>query len=149
MNKKLLQCLVLFLGTLATKAGHAQNLRLNPESLTFVYQDYSGETRFRCQQRLENELSQDWIVECHNEIGEVKKAYRVHLWVTRYERKVQPKVSFEILYWLTDLLKMSVAKTSTGSTTWVNLKEPSDLHSLSLSQSVDLDTAGLYLDIVL
>ncbi len=125
----------------------AQNFRPLPENMKFEYQDFEGTTRYKCSHSLENALSQDFLVDCHDELGAVKRRYRVHLWVTAYHRQISPKLSFEILYWLSDLSNNVVE--GSGTTTWVNLKDAANLHSLYLSQSVDKNSAGLNLEILI
>jgi hypothetical protein len=124
-------------------SGWQAGAALDLKKLKFTYQSFDGETVLPCKAFIENELGQDLVVKCQD--GSTVKKYSVHLWVTRYTRPREPRTSFEILYWVTD--RIDPKRPSTSSTQWVNLKNESDLHSLVLSQGVDGDLAGLYLEI--
>jgi hypothetical protein len=131
----------------------AQNYDLKPEQLTFTYRSFEGGEDLKCTQELESEASQDWSVVCKSSAesknGEASKTslrtYRVHLWLTAYTHPQPPRLSYEILYWVTDLTNRKTE--SAGSTTWFHLRDPSALDSLEIRQSVENDTAGLYLEI--
>jgi hypothetical protein len=145
MFQKILSLSIFVSTFIFASEARAQNFRLTPENLKFEYISFDSEIRYHCQHKLENAASQDWLVECRDDFGSLQKQYRVHLWVTGYHRAVAPKLSYEILYWLSDLMQQPA--TGHGSTTWLNLKEGGELHSISVNQSVDGNVAGLYLDI--
>ncbi len=119
------------------------NLPLKADTLTFSYEPFENGTILTCTHSLEDANAQDWNVTCKNAAGNTEKSYRVHLWVTSYERTSVPKLSYELLYWVTD----KKSGESAGSTTWLHLKDASSLYGLDVRQSVDADTAGLYLKI--
>ena len=121
----------------------AENISITPDRLKFSYQSYDGDLNIQCTHKLENELSQDWRVYCSN--NNLKREYSVHLWVTRYTKKVVPKSSFEILYWVKESFPTS---TSYSTTNWIHLIEDSKFFAAQLSVGVDQDTAGLYLEIL-
>jgi hypothetical protein len=120
------------------------NLSITPEMLKFNYIRFEGGAFLRCAHRLEDAAAQDWRVSCEGE--GIRREYRVHLWVTHYTRNVEPRSSYEVLYWVTDLSEPGETH-GVGTTIWFHLKDESALHSISVSQSVENDTAGLYLDL--
>ena len=122
------------------------NLRITPAMLKFQYQDFDGIFSINCVHAVETAESQDWKVTCTNGPKTISKQFSVHLWVTQYPRPSDPRVSYEILYWVTDLSNPH-KPTAASSTIWVHLKDPSELSGLELAQGVDEDTAGLYLTI--
>lgn len=118
-----------------------ENLKLKPEHLRFVYRTFDGTRAVGCRHEIYNAPAQDWKVVCG------PKSYLVHLWVTVYRRDTEPKTSYEVLYWVTDL-SVPQKPEYTGTTVWFHMKGEPTLHSLTVSQSVDNDVAGLYLDLV-
>jgi hypothetical protein len=135
----------LFLSFYSAGSAWAQNgnLQVTPQMLRFQYATSDGQITLDCKPSLENAESQDWSVICGT--GQDVRKYRVHLWVTMYERPVLPKQSYEVLYWVTDLNGSKAI--DSGTTVWFNFKEPADLYTLSVNVSLDQDTAGLYLDL--
>lgn len=117
------------------------NLPITPEMLRFNYRPFEEGEALACRHKIKDSQAQDWDVLC----GEGKK-YVVHLWVTAYTRDVRPRVSYEILYWVTDVSRPDRSSGS-GATTWVHLQDPSALDAIETRQSVDNDTAGLYLEL--
>jgi hypothetical protein len=118
---------------------------ITADNLKFSFQSYDGETNLKCKPNLENELSQDWIVLCASADGKIIRTYSVHLWVKAYTRQVAPKLSLEVLYWVNDISKMPA--TGSSSTIWFHLKDSTSLQGLQLSQGVENDTAGLWLEL--
>jgi hypothetical protein len=115
----------------------------------------AGQLRFRyipfehgeilpCRHELLDEASRDWAVKCSDEQGRGLKQFTVHLWVTRLERTREPRLSYEVLYWITDRTRPNAPRGS-SSTIWFHFRDPSELHSLELGQGVSDETAGLYL----
>ncbi len=133
--------------SMSASQAQAQNLDLKPEQLTFRYQQYDGETSLGCVEYLANPDSQDWDVKCADATGAVVKHYVVHLWVTVYHRTVEPKTSYEVLYWITDFSRATPV--GAGTTVWFHVRDESQLSGIDVSQSVEDDTAGLYLSIKL
>lgn len=111
--------------------------KLTSSRLVFTYQSFSGDTYIRCSHQRAPWMG--WNVTCDH------KKFYVHLVLSRYIRPVVPKASYELLYWVTDR-NLDIPHT-VGSTTWFHLKEFSDLHEIYVSQSIERDTAGLYLRI--
>ena len=121
------------------------NLKVTPEMLQFDYASIDGSMTLDCKPTLEDPLSQDWIVQCGNAATEIRK-YRVHLWVTLYERAVTPKQSYEVLYWLTDLSPGVSAQASASSTTiWFNFENTTSLTQIDLRLGVENDAASLHM----
>jgi hypothetical protein len=133
---------IAFLFSILLSTAYAQtfpshNVKILPEDAKFTYQSFDGETIIRCQHVLENPEAQDWLVQCKN------KKYRVHLWVTIYQRPVEPQTSIEVLYWVSEFS----GGLGGQATVWFNLRNASELSSLSIVQNVDENVAGLYLDL--
>lgn len=117
------------------------NFRITPEMLRFSYRPFEEGEALSCRHKIKDAQAQDWEVFC----GERKK-YVVHLWVTAYARDTRPRLSYEILYWVTDVGRPD-RSSSSGATTWVHLQDPAALDAIETRQSVDNDTAGLYLEL--
>jgi hypothetical protein len=123
------------------------NLKITPEMLQFDYATIEGDTTLDCKPTLENSETQDWLVQCGTPATSIRK-YRVHLWVTLYERAVTPKQSYEVLYWITDLSPGVSPQASASSTTiWFNFENPSTFTELDLRLGVENDNAGLHMTI--
>ncbi len=80
----------------------------------------------------------DWQVRC----GE--KEFVAHVIIREYRREEEPRVSYEILYWVTD--RNGPTTRFHSGTSWIRLKKPTSLDSLTLSQGVENDYASLELD---
>lgn len=119
-------------------------MTLDPEKIEFRYMSFDGQITMNCRHDIENDLSHDWYVSCKSDEG-YSKVYRVHLKVSKYTRTRLPKNSYEVLYWVTD--RTPRVPVGTGTTVWFHFNDNTDLSGISLSQSVDEDTAGLYLTI--
>ena len=122
-----------------------QNYPIKAENWKFTFQTFDGETVNKCKHLLTDELAHDWRVECFDDKGQPTQKYNVHLWVTAYERNVNPQLSLEVLYWVTDITNASPIGSS--STIWFHMKDKTYLDSVQISQGVSHDTAGLYLEI--
>ena len=148
--KILLALILVLLPLQASEAGTRRpNVLPTASALTFRYTTFDAGSDYACKHFLQDADTQDWDVQCFDTKGIVKKHYTVHLWISLYNHPTPPQTSLEILYWLTDLSVPNAAQGS-GATTWVNLNprlDASAINGLQLSQSVDSDTAGLYLTI--
>jgi hypothetical protein len=133
---KILLCVAAFLASSLCFADG--DLKITPSMLQFTYQTSDGSVTQDCTETLANADSQDWNVVCG------AKNYKVHLWVTVYDRPVLPKQSYEILYWVTDL-NASSTQQGVSTTVWFNFREPSDLYLLQLSLGLENDSAELQL----
>lgn len=131
---------------LAATALLGATLAIAPSALTFTHEPFEAGEILPCTHKLVNPESQDWEVVCKSADGKVTKRYGVHLWVTRYPHPTPPKLSVETLYWVTDWT-VPASPVSNGTTTWAHLKDDTELYGMDLRQSVDNDTAGLYLKI--
>ncbi|MBS1960832.1 MAG: hypothetical protein JST04_01345 [Bdellovibrionales bacterium] len=112
-------------------------------TMRFVFRDFEGPRDIVCPHRLLSPDSPyDWKVECSD--GSRKFAeYTAHVALTLYDHTTEPKLSVEMLYWLNG----SRLPSEVGSTTWFHFAEKSNLQGVSMSQTVENGTAGLYLEI--
>lgn len=131
--------LLVLLITLSSLTFAKTKFKLPSEVLDFKYQSFDGQIVYKCNHKEINEWG-DWEVICGDKS---QKIFSVHLLVNKYTRPRLPRVSFEILYWITDRKTMEAA----GATTWLHLRNESDLYAINASQSTAEDTAGLYLNI--
>ncbi len=107
--------------------------------LKFYLTSYQQQKSVSCTYKIENELSQDWLVFCD------QNKFRVHLWVSEYRASTSPKQKFEILYWVTEL--NNSAPVYHTQTSWLKFKSVTTAHSFELSQGVLDDTYALNVDI--
>ena len=116
---------------------------LRADSMRFVFREFEGTLDVVCKHHLVSDASPyDWKVECFN--GPAKFAdYTAHVALTEYNLSGPTKLSIELLYWLTGTHLPS----EVGSTTWFHFAEKSALQGISMSQTVEGGTAGLYLEI--
>ena len=63
-------------------------------------------------------------------------------WVTEYTHPTAPRLSTEVLYWVTDLTDPNNAR-GTSTTVWFNVNDPTTLSSIDVTESVDDDLSGL------
>src|SRR3989338_9084679 len=74
-------------------------IEFSSENLSFKYMSFEGDEVLSCKHKYTDEFHYDLDVEC----GENKtKKFRVHLSLKRYERPMEPKNTYELLYWVTD-----------------------------------------------
>jgi hypothetical protein len=118
---------------------------LRGNEVRFTYRSFDGAFSYACEHSLLNESNPyDWSVRCYD--GErLKGKYVAHLALSQYLHPKPPRVSLELLYWLTG----SGIESEAGSTTWFHLRDETSVMEVSSSQTVDEGTAGLYLDILL
>lgn len=134
-----MKALLLTLALLFSSQLYAQDW-IKKENLSFKYKSFDGQVNKNCKHYKINEWY-DWKVLC----GDNKdKVFSVHLKVTQHRRTRTPKSLYEVLYWITD---RTDSYKGTGTTVWFHLNEETSLNKISVSQSTDNDTAGLYLDI--
>ncbi len=139
---------ILFVGLLSfTQSSRAATLvPIEHSILAFQYVPFGMTAdQLQCKHYLENELSQDWKVDCYDSAGRLRKRYRVHLWLSQIVRDRSPRMSLELLYWVTDL-SPGTRPSSMGTTLWFHFVEKAPMHSLSASQSVENETAALVLE---
>ena len=128
----------------ALAADQPGNLKITPDMLFFHYSTFDAGETMDCKPTVENADSQDWRVVCSN--SKSRREYTVHLWVSIYTHSAAPLLSYEILYWVTDLTDPAHS-IQTGSTVWFHVNDPTSLASLEISDTVDDGTAGLYLTV--
>lgn len=117
---------------------------IDPDRLKFSYKTYEGDMDLPCRHFAVDEYKMDFDVTCKNESG-FYKLFRTHVVLSQYQRPMTPQNTYELLYWVTDKTTNKIY--SNGSSLWLNSLEKNTFHSLTIGQSVDNDTAGLYLDI--
>lgn len=142
--KKLLFLLSLLLYPFVTFAD-ARPMRLSTANLKFEYVPYAASGGSDCKQTLQDAAAQDWLVECTNEAGGVKK-FVVHLWATIYTPQDGPKL--ELLYWITDVTDPN-KRVSHSQTTWLHFEKEVNLKNVTLNEGVDNDSAYLRLTLKL
>ena len=141
---------LLALSLIAPSASAQQHLIMNAGDLKFTYQtedQTSPQAEVPCTHAVLNADAQDWTVKCGD--GANQRSYTVHLWLTPYQHATGPnKISYELLYWITDNTDPRVAHSS-GTTIWFHLRELSSLASVQANESVEDDTARLAVEIQL
>lgn len=118
---------------------------IEPEQMKFTYMSYEGDQILKCKHFATDEFKFDWDVTCKNEGGSFYKIFRAHVSLAKYHHPTPPKSTYEVLYWVTDRTTGQVYGSSTSL--WFNFNNDADFNGLTISQSVDQETAGLYLDI--
>lgn len=116
---------------------------MNSQDMRFTYRSYDGQLNYSCDHKLANDLAHIWDIYCFDDEGNQKKKFVATVWISRYTRTRAPVNTYELIY----RISHTANKTSGGSTHWINLKKDAPLHSLTLSQSVENDLAGLYLEV--
>jgi len=124
--------------------GASVAVKLDPEKMKFEYWSFDGSIHLRCTHKIENEFSQDWRVRCVSDDQKTSRDYSVHLWLTQYLKKDPPKMSVELLFWVTDHSVKPLDFYS--STTWFHFATESKFMGFQTSQGVEGDIAGLYLE---
>jgi hypothetical protein len=116
---------------------------LEGDRIRFTYQSFDGAFAYACEHSLVTEANPyDWAVRCYD--GEkLKGRFVAHIALSQYPHTKPPRVSLELLYWLTG----TGIESEAGSTTWFHLRDETSVMEVSSSQTVDQGTAGLYLDI--
>ena len=113
---------------------------INDLNLKFVYQSFDKNANYyNCIHSVENEMTYDWKVVCGDK---EQKEFTVHLSIQKFRRDVAPRSTYELLYWITN---NKIKNDSNGTSLWFSTEDDSKLFSITASQSVDHDTAGLYL----
>ncbi|MFZ4715584.1 MAG: hypothetical protein ACOYL6_17805 [Bacteriovoracaceae bacterium] len=133
--------IVLLYVLIATSSAYA----IESEQMNFKYMNYEGDMILHCKHFAIDEYKFDWDLTCKNETGSFFKKFRAHVALSKYGHPTPPLSTYEVLYWVTDLTNNQTY--GTGTSLWFNFNNDADFHSLTISQSVDNDTAGLYLDI--
>lgn len=120
--------------------------KLKSENMKFTYRSYDGQINYQCDHKLVNDLAHIWELYCFDENNNLKKKFSTTVWISRYTRTRSPQNTYELIYRITEKPSPTQRRDS-GSTHWINLEKDAPLHSLTLSQSVENDTAGMYLEI--
>lgn len=110
-------------------------------AMHFRYEPNEGAEAIECTHKQIKDLP-DWDIEC----GE--KKFSAHVIVRPYFHERAPKTKIEILYWVVEPGKKPRDTNIFHSSSFmVRLKEKTDLYSVSLSQGVENDFAGLTLEL--
>lgn len=117
--------------------------------MTFEFASQDGDIVESCNYALV-EATQEFGVTCGEGTPNVKK-FTAHVRLFKHDdpnpAANAPKVSYEVLYWVTDYqAKLGEGGHFVGSTTWFRFKDDSALHSISVSQDVE-ETFELRLDV--
>jgi len=113
--------------------------------MKFKYQSYDGELIYDCDHKVANDIMKIYDVYCFDQNNNLKKKFSANVIISQYTRSFTPKTSLEIIYRVTDSTR--ALPEHGGSTHWVHMNESSPVSHMSLSQSVENDIAGLYLEI--
>lgn len=114
-----------------------KTIKMDASRLEFRFGDQEGQFELACKHVI-IESTQDWSVMC----GETGKPwgvheFTVHLRVRAYPSPKPPRLSYEILHWVTDQdTPVNKGGRFTGSTIWFRLEDPAELTSLDLGQDV-------------
>jgi hypothetical protein len=122
------------------------SVSINAATMKFKYQSYDGELIYDCDHKIANDIMKIYDVYCFDQQNRLKKKFSANVIISQYTRSFAPKTSLEIIYRVTDSTR--AMPEHGGSTHWVHMHESSPVSHLSLSQSVENDIAGLYLDII-
>jgi hypothetical protein len=110
-----------------------------------TYRSFDGQTTYKCDVKVENDLAKNYGIFCFDKNGILKKSYSAHLMLNKYHMKMKPFNKYELLYWITD----KATRESASTTIWFNISDQSQMHSANVSLGVDNDLAGLYLDVLI
>ncbi len=121
------------------------SLSINAATMKFKYQSYDGDLVYDCDHKLVHDIMKIYDIYCFDDQNNLKKKFSANVMINQYTRPNHPKTSLEINYRITDSSRATPVHG--GSTHWVHMSEASPVSHLSLSQSVENDIAGLYLDI--
>ncbi len=108
------------------------------------YKSYDGQTNWKCDVKLENDLAKNYGIFCYDQFGVLQRNYSAHIMLSKYVTRTMPYNRYELLYWITDRKSHQPAST----TIWFNTTEHSQMHSANVSLGVDGDIAGLYLEVL-
>jgi hypothetical protein len=107
--------------------------------MSFTYEPYGeGPTQACIHQVVSAQNPMDWKVKCPMGSSATRE-FTAHVVVSKYVRAAEPRVSYEVLYWVN----------GEGASTLYNFKNDGELMSISSGQSVDGGTAGLRLNLIL
>lgn len=124
-----------------------QTALLSKQALHFEYGTQDGEITMPCTFEMSLK-TYDFHLICGEEgkFGGPKR-FTVHLRLKRYPAPTPPKLRYELLYWVIDHQTPVTENGRYAETTlWFRLQEPSDLHSLSVAQTIQ-DVHELRMDI--
>lgn len=117
----------------------AEKLVIAPTALTLNYEDFDGSFNYPCKAaRISDENPYDLSVRCYD--GEkLIRTFSIHLIISRYEKPVEPRTKYEILYWVNN----------EGATSWLSFNEVIRMSGYQASQSIAGETSALRLKVSL
>ena len=112
--------------------------KLDYQGVHFDYGSQDGDVNYGCVHEV-LPSSGDLAVTCSRpEAPTDILKFTVHLRLFKHERPTAPKLSYELLYWVTDeQLLGGKPGQFTGSTIWFNLAEATPLMSLDAGQDIE------------
>jgi hypothetical protein len=115
-----------------------QAVAIENSAISFVFEDQDGQMNYPCVFSL-IEAAQDFDVKCTRaDQPSVKWSFTVHARVFSHPHTTSPKMSYELLYWITDHQVASGSQGKyPGTTLWLNLDEPSQLASFEIAQDIE------------
>jgi hypothetical protein len=116
--------------------------------LKFTYKSYDGQLTYSCDHKLTNELTKFYDIYCFDDANNLKKKFFAIVRVSKYTRPRLPRNSYEITYRISQRDAVRGPQ-HVGTTNWMHFNNETDLATMTLSQAVENDIAGLYLDISL
>lgn len=120
------------------------SLNLYAVDMSMAYRSYDGQLNYECDVKLVHDLAKLYDVYCFDENNILKKKFGATIRVSKQVRSRIPENTLEIIFRVSQKLGGNKVQ-HTGATSWINLEKDSGLHSMTLSQSVENDQAGLYL----
>ncbi len=112
-----------------------------PEELSFRFESYEGSESLACTHAAVDAIRWDWRVSCGE--GNASRRFLVHFVPTFYSSTRAPRLTLETLYYVLPSGPRGAA--GTGGSAWYKFEDDTALHEITLGQSVESDTAGLYL----
>jgi len=114
------------------------------DQLSFRYRSADGEFELDCKHYDQGEGRQDYRVLCGPGTPN-ERTYIAHVVIREYRRQIQPRLAYEILYFVTDR-QMPLSRAFTSNTQWLEFSDDSALHRILMGQSVENDYAFLQLE---
>jgi hypothetical protein len=115
-----------------------QPIILDTSALSFEFADQDGQISYPCTYTTIASAN-DINVKCSRaDQPNVSWSFTVHARLFMHPHTASPKLSYELLYWITDHQVPSGDQGKyPGTTLWLNLDEPSQLVSFDISQDIE------------
>lgn len=123
-----------FHGTNSIAASERKKLlSIDPTSLVLNYEDFDGAFNHPCKASFASpENPYDFKVRCY-EGAHLVRTLNVHLIITRYVKPIEPRIQYEILYWVN----------GEGATSWLGFNEGAKMSHFQSSQSIAGESSAL------